>query len=112
MHPNHRHAPGPGPSRPGPVFDAALRGAEFQKLDRSKIADITADALGGIEQHMRLGAKRVALDAQIGALCHGIARRKITKRDRKRVRHHIRHVLGHQYRIAHQPCRLPLSQTV
>ena len=33
--------------------------AEFQQLDRCKVTDITANAFGGIEQHMRFGAKGV-----------------------------------------------------
>src|SRR6056297_89484 len=47
---------GAGPCAP-PRFARPLRDGEFQQLDGSEIADIAAHTLGGVEQHMRLGAE-------------------------------------------------------
>ncbi|CUH53455.1 hypothetical protein SHM7688_02909 [Shimia marina] len=61
---------------------------------------------------MRLGAERIAQNAQIRPFCHRIARRKITKRNGIRITGDVGHILGNQHRISEQTRRLSSRQPV
>ncbi len=61
---------------------------------------------------MRFCRKRVAQDAQIGALGHGIAIGEIAKCDRHGIGRDVGHVFGHQHGITHQTRRFARRQTI
>ena len=112
MHPILWHASEPGPGCPDPVFDLALSGAEFQKLDRGKVTHIAPDALGRVEKHVRFGAEGITQYPQIWAFGHGLSCGKIPEGHRVRIHCDVGHVFGDENRISHQTRRLPMCQAV
>ena len=83
QHTHDWRMPGPGGNVtvPSGTRELRLSSREFQQLDRSKIAHVTANALGGVKQNMRLGAERVTQNPQIRALGDRVTGAKITKGD-------------------------------
>ena len=79
---------------------------ELHQLDRVEVLDAAADALGRVEQHVRLGRIGIAQHANTHAIHDQVAAREITEGDREAVRRDVRHILGFDDRIAEQPRRL------
>src|SRR3954469_8726849 len=82
---------------------------ELQELDRVEVLHASADALGRVEQHIGLGAERIAQHAHALAIHHQIAATEIAERDRVSIRRYVRHVLGLDHRKSEQaraPTRL------
>src|SRR3954447_10292604 len=81
---------------------APLRRRELHQLDRVEVLHAAADALGRVEQDVRLGGERVAQHVHALAVDDEITALEIAERDRERVRTDVRHVLGLDDRERHQ----------